>query len=48
MRTPTDSGETSVKSFGVALMPSSTVWLSWNSFSLMSEFSLEATSVRVW
>src|SRR5882724_12377532 len=42
------SGETSVKSFGAAVMPSSDVWLSWNSFSLRSELSVEVTSVRVW
>ncbi len=48
IRTPIDSGETSVKSLGAGVMPSSTVWLSWNSFSLMSEFSLDATSVTVW
>src|ERR1700676_369034 len=46
--TPTDSGDTSVKSFGAAVMPSSVVWLSWNSFSLRSELSVEATSVTLW
>ena len=47
-RTPTDSGDTSVKSLGLAVMPSSLVWFSWNSFSLRSEFSVEATSVTLW
>ena len=47
-RTPTDSGDTSVKSFGAAVMPSSLVWFSWNSFSLRSELSVEVTSVTVW
>ncbi len=45
--TPIDSGDTSLKSFGAGVMPSSTVWLSLNSFSLRSELSDEATSVTV-
>ena len=44
-RTPNASGETSVKSFGAGVMPSSLVWLSKNSFSLRSELSVEVTSV---
>ena len=47
-RTPMDSGDTAVKSFGAGVMPSSVVWLSWNSFSLRSELSVEATSVTAW
>ena len=46
--TPIASGDTSVKSFGAGVMPSSDVWLSWNSFSLRSELSAEVTSVTVW
>ena len=46
--TATASGETSVKSFGVAVMPSSLVWLSRYSFSLRSVLSVETTSVTVW
>ena len=42
-----DSGDTSLKSFGADVMPSSTVWFSLNSFSLRSELSDEATSVTV-
>ncbi len=48
IRTPIDSGETSEKSFGFAVMPSSLVWLSRNSFSLRSELSDETTSVTAW
>ena len=47
-RTPNASGETSVKSFGAGVMPSSLVWLSRNSFSLRSELSVEVTSVTAW
>ena len=43
--TPIDSGETVLKSFGAAWIPSSGVWLSLNSFSLRSELSDETTSV---